>query len=341
MDLLMKKYRQVIKTLCCSLALWLGPGTVAHANFQWEKVKYDGLDYVTLRSVKDFYYFNKIKYGAVITMETSKTTLEVRPGTQRCRMNGVLFILSHPVLERGGRYLLSNKDLIKLIDPILRPDHIYRARHFNTVVIDAGHGGKDSGSLGPYDNEKVYTLKIAKLVRDILQRDGYRVVMTRESDVAVSLENRVRIANQFPEAIFLSIHFNSGNARANGIETFTVSPVGVPHMGRDVRPGDHRAVPGNVMDSASIALATAVHSRALRFLNSQSVGNNFNIADRGIKRARYNVLTGIKIPAVLFEGGFLSNRNEAAKVHSSVYQKTLAEALALAVNVYKRAVTRR
>jgi N-acetylmuramoyl-L-alanine amidase len=341
MDLLMKKYHQVIKTLCCSLALWFGFSAVAQANHKWETVKYNGQDYVTLRSVKDFYYFNKIKYGAVITMETPKVALEVRPGTQRCRMNGVLFILSHPVLERGGRYLLSKTDLIKLIDPIMRPTYIYRARHFNTVVIDPGHGGKDSGGTGHHENEKVYTLKVARLIKDILQRQGYRVLMTRDSDVAISLASRVRMANEYPDAIFISIHFNAGNSRANGIETFTLSPVGVPHMGRDLRAGDYREVPGNVMDSASIALATAVHSRALLYLNSQGSGNNFSIADRGIKRARYNVLTGIKIPAILFEGGFLSNRSEAAKVNSQAYQKTLAAAIARAVDVYKKSVTSR
>ena len=157
MDVLMKRYHQVIKKLCCSLALWFGLGVMAHANFPWETVKYNGVDYVTLRSVKDFYYFNKIRYGAVITMESPSLAMEVRPGTQRCRMNGVLFILSYPVIEQNGRYLLSRTDLNKLVDPIMRPTYIHSARHFNTVVLDAGHGGKDSGSLGPYENEKVNT----------------------------------------------------------------------------------------------------------------------------------------------------------------------------------------
>ena len=73
MDVLMKRYHQVIKKLCCSLALWFGLGVMAHANFPWETVKYNGVDYVTLRSVKDFYYFNKIRYGAVITMESPRS----------------------------------------------------------------------------------------------------------------------------------------------------------------------------------------------------------------------------------------------------------------------------
>ncbi len=260
--------------------------------------------------------------------------LEFRPGSQRCRMNGVLFILSHPVVSSGGRYLLSRTDLVKLVDPVMRPTYIQNARLFKTVVVDAGHGGKDSGSRGFYSNEKVYALKVARMVRDMLQKHGYKVVMTRDSDVFISLGNRVRIANKYPNAVFVSIHFNSGNSRAHGIETFTISPVGVPHMGRGVRPRDFHKVPGNIMDSASIALATAVHSNTLLALNK----NKFNMLDRGIKRARFNVLTGIKIPAVLVECGFLSNRAEAAKVHTKTYQKTLAVAIVNAVNVYRNAI---
>jgi len=315
----------------------MAQGTSAH---KWETVKYNGQDYVTLRSVKDFYYFSNVKYGEVITMENSMVKMEVRPGTQRCRMNGVLFILSHPVVAYNGRYLLSRTDLVKLVDPVLRPTYISGARPFNTVVLDAGHGGKDPGSLGFYGNEKEYTLKMARLVRDMLQQRGYKVVMTRNSDVFISLSNRVRIANKYPGAVFISIHFNSGNSRANGIETFTISPVGVPHMGRGLRPRDFKMVPGNIMDSASIALATAVHSRTLMYLNNKSYGNNFRMEDRGIKRARYNVLTGIKIPAILLEGGFLSNRTEAGKVHSSSYQKTLASAIVRAVDVYRDSISK-
>ena len=106
-------------------------------------------------------------------------------------------------------------------------------------------------------------------------------------------------------------------------------------MGRGIKPRDYNLVPGNMMDSASIALATAVHSRTMMYLNNEKNGNNFHMEDRGIKRARYNVLTGIEIPGILFEGGFLSNRTEAGKVHSSAYQQTLAAAIVRAVDVYR------
>lgn len=310
--------------------------------FKWDAVKLNGNNYVSLRSVKAFYGFQKISFKGSIVLENKGVKLELRSGSQQCRMNGLLFILSHPIKPYNGKYLISRTDLVKLIDPVMRPSYIGNAKVFNTVIIDAGHGGSDSGAVGHLGLEKTYALKVARLVRDMLQKKGYRVVMTRDSDVFISLPNRVRIANKYKNmgAIFISIHFNSANARANGIETFTVSPVGVPHLGRGVRDRDFKMVPGNIMDSASIALATAVHGRSLLYLNNPK-GNNFRMADRGIKRARFNVLTGIQIPAVLFEGGFLSNRTEAAKIHSPVYQTTMATALVRAVDVYRASITRK
>lgn len=334
------------------LLLFIGISSDVEA-FQWETAKYKGQDHVTLRSLKSFYFFDKISYGADIVLyrapsirqgkKTPEIEMKFRSGSYSCTMNGVLFKLSHPVINNGGKYLISRTDLVKLVDPVLRPSHIKNAKPFTTVVIDPGHGGKDSGSLGFYKvHEKYYALKIAQMVRDDLQKLGYRVVMTRDSDVFVSLANRVRIANKYPDAVFISIHFNSGgNGKANGIETFTISPVGVPHMGRGVQQRDFRVVPGNRTDSASIALATAAHSRALLYLNDPKWGANYQIEDRGIKRARFNVLTGIRIPAILLEGGFISNRIEARKVHSISYQKTLAAAIVRAVRVYRKSIVGR
>ncbi len=311
------------------------------APFQWSKFEYQGGSYVSLRNIKDFYYFSKMTFGSVITLENSSYKMVVKPGSKQCHLNGVLFVMSYPIVAKNGQYLLHYTDLVKLIDPVLRPASIPNAKAFNTVVIDAGHGGRDSGARGVFGPEKFYSLQLAKLMRDQLQAKGYRVVMTRSSDVYVSRSNRVAIANRYPNAIFISLHFNSAHSSAaKGLETFTVSPVGVPHLGRGVRERDFRKVPGNIVDSASIALATAIHSRSLLYLNSSRGSTNYRMLDRGIKRARFDVLQGIKIPAVLLEGGFLSNREEAAKVHSFDFQRTLASALVKAVDVYRGAILR-
>jgi len=311
------------------------PQSEAQGAFRWEAVSYKGHDYVTLRSVTKFYYFKQTQQGKNIILEDAHFKITFKVGSKGCYMNRVLFILSHAPTTHKGRILISRTDLNNLIDPVIRPTFIKQAKNFKTVVIDAGHGGKDSGSSGYYSNEKVYTLKVARILRDMLQRKRYNVVMTRDSDVYISLANRVRIANRYPNAIFVCIHFNSGQSKAHGIETFTISPVGVPHLGRGHRPRDERAVPGNIMGSASVALATAVHSRTLMYLH------RFNMADRGIKHARFNVLTGIKIPAILLEGGFLSNRTEATKIHSLTYQQTLASALVRAIDIYRGAINQR
>ena len=339
---MISRHRDILSILL-TLCVLLTPATKSEAQgaFKWAAVSYKGSDYVTLKSVEKFYYFKRMQSGKTITLENRNVKMILKSGSQECRLNGVLFILSAPIVSYKGDYLMSRTDLLNLVDPVLRPTYIKKARVFNTVVLDAGHGGKDPGSRGHFSNEKEYTLKVTRLVRDILQRKGYRVVMTRNSDVFISLANRVNIANKYPSAIFVSIHFNSGQSKANGIETFTISPVGVPHMGRGVRARDAHAVPGNIMGSASVALATAVHSRTLMYLNNSKYGNNFKIQDRGIKHARFNVLTGIKIPAILLEGGFLSNRTEAGKVHSSAYHKTLAAAVVRAIDVYKSSINKR
>jgi N-acetylmuramoyl-L-alanine amidase len=162
-----------------------------------------------------------------------------------------------------------------------------------------------------------------------------------DKDKTVSDDDRVKIANKYPDGIFISIHFNSGKLEENGIETYVMAPVGVPHPDRKVRQGDFRLMPGNASGSASLVLATAAHGRALLYLNSQNTGNNWSIEDSGVKRARYKLLTEIKIPSMRIEGGFLTNLDEAAKINSKAYQQALAAAIARAVDIYKKSTAKK
>lgn len=329
------------RILCLVCWLGMGIGSGEAGVFTWHEVRHRGHKYVKLSEVKQFYGFSLKKTESRLVLEDVKTKIIFSPGSQRCQMNGVLFILTHSLIPQGNDYLLSQTDLIKLLDPVLRPTHIRSATSFDTVVLDAGHGGADSGSRGFFKNEKYYTLKLALKVRELLIKKGFKVIMTRQDDRFISLSQRVKLANGYPHAVFISLHFNSGRAKADGVETFTVSPVGVPHMGRGVRSSDAKKVPGNAKDSASIALATAVHSRVLYALNSRKIGGGFHIKDRGIKRARFNVLTGITIPAVLLEGGFLSNKNEAMKISKPSYIDVMARGIVRAVEVYASSINRR
>ena len=307
------------------------------AAAQWETVNVRGKQYVTARSLKTFYGFSKMtRSGKSATLENSAIKMRISAGSQECIMNSVKFILSYPIVEHSGRLLMSRIDLSKLVDPVLRPSYIRGAGNFRTVILDPGHGGKDAGAVNQYGTEAGYNIIVARLVRDTLTRQGYNVVMTRESDRYLSLQQRVAFANKYQNAIFISIHFNAGGRRqARGIETFSLSPVGVAHYGRGVKNSDYKVREGNHQDSANIALATAIHGRALERTKSAS------IPDRGIKRARYSVLTGVRHPAILVEGGFLSHPTEARIIHSKSYQHSIALGIAEGIMRYRSALVGR
>jgi N-acetylmuramoyl-L-alanine amidase len=168
-----------------------------------------------------------------------------------------------------------------------------------TVVIDAGHGGHDRGGIpGQTIAEKEMTLDVAQRLKKVLAASGYRVVMTRDSDVFVPLATRVAIANSYSNAVFVSVHFNSARrSGAGGIETY--------FYGRE-----------------SLPLASAVHY----FVAGGAPSSNRNVRRRG-----YYVLRKTRVPAVLVECGFLTNPNEAALAQTASYRQKLAEEIATGV----------
>jgi len=168
-----------------------------------------------------------------------------------------------------------------------------------TVVIDAGHGGHDRGGIpGQRIAEKDMTLDVAQRLRNVLAASGYRVVMTRDSDVFVSLPGRVAIANSYRNAVFVCIHFNATKRMgAGGIETYFYS--------RD-----------------SLSLASAVHYYVVGGAPS---------ANRGVRRRGFYVLRKMNVPAVLVECGFLTNPTEGAYAQTASYRQKLAEEIAAGV----------
>jgi N-acetylmuramoyl-L-alanine amidase len=321
------------------LAAWVLAGTpmaAAAATAIWDVKKIDGDDYVSAENIKQFYRFTKLtRNDTSLVLENANVVMKLTIGSNECTMNKVKFVFSKPVEELNASAYISRTDLAKLIDPVLRPNFIKNAGNFRTVMLDAGHGGKDPGATNPYGTEADYNLKVAKLLRAKLITKGYTVIMTRDSDRFLSLQERVNAANAIrQDAIFISIHFNSGDYGARGIETFTLSPPGVAHYGRGLVDADQFQRAGNAHDSANVALATAVHGSELRALGT-------NTFDRGIKRARYTVLSGIRHPAILLEGGFMSHPYEARLIHNPQYQNALASGIAAAVDKYRFAVTPR
>jgi N-acetylmuramoyl-L-alanine amidase len=169
-----------------------------------------------------------------------------------------------------------------------------------TIVIDAGHGGFDRGGVpGQRISEKDKTLDVAQRLKRILQAQGYRVVMTRDSDVFIPLGTRCAIANQYRGASFVSIHFNcASRVGANGIETYYYR-------------GD------------SSGLAASIHRNVVSISPSEN---------RGIRRRGFYVLRRTAIPSVLVECGFLTNPTEGRLALSADYRQRLAEQIARGIN---------
>ncbi|MFC5050511.1 N-acetylmuramoyl-L-alanine amidase [Rubritalea spongiae] len=175
---------------------------------------------------------------------------------------------------------------------------------FRTVVIDAGHGGKDIG--GNYDKvyEKHLALDTAKRVEYMLKKKGYSTKMTRTSDVFISLQKRASIGNRYSNSIFVSIHYNYTYRKAAcGIETFYYT-------------------------SRSKPLAKYVN---------EAVRSKTRAHNRGVKFARYYVIRNAKNPAILFEGGFLQNTSERRAVKKGSYRQKIAEGIVQGIEKYQYA----
>jgi N-acetylmuramoyl-L-alanine amidase len=171
------------------------------------------------------------------------------------------------------------------------------------VLIDPGHGGKDPGAVGLGGlREKDILLPISKRIAQVLQQNGVQVVMTRDSDYFVTLPGRVKLAERANADIFVSIHANAvgpGRSDVSGLETYYYD--------------------------SGLGLARTVHNSIL-----QSV----NVKDRGVRRARFFVLRKSSMPSILVETGYLTGRDDNAKLRSSAYQNQMADAIARGILQY-------
>ncbi|MBH8550825.1 N-acetylmuramoyl-L-alanine amidase [Nostocaceae cyanobacterium CENA357] len=182
-----------------------------------------------------------------------------------------------------------------------QPSPIPRGRV--VVMIDPGHGGKDPGAVGiGGTREKDIILPISKRIAQVLQQNGVQVKMTRDSDYFVSLPGRVNLAEKANADVFISIHANSlglGRPDVSGLETYYYD--------------------------SGLSLARAVHNSILR---------SVNVKDRGVRRARFYVLRKSSMPSILVETGYLTGREDIAKLRSSAYQNQMADAIARGILQY-------
>jgi N-acetylmuramoyl-L-alanine amidase len=216
-------------------------------------------------------------------------------------------------------------DLKKTVQPLISAGTIYPARTNRVIVIDPGHGGEDSGAKSTLGSryEKEFTLDWARRLASLLSAKGWQVYLTRANDSELALSNRVAIAEQCKADLFVSLHFNSAapDNEQSGLETYCLTPTGMPSsLTRGFEDDATLTFPNNSFDGQNLQLACATH-RALLRVN----GNH----DRGVRRARFpGVLRGQQRPAILIEGGYLSNPREARLISDPGYRQKLAQAAA-------------
>ncbi len=334
----------LLASLTASMAVAAAP--------EWVVQRFEGRDYVSLDSAAKFYALpvpprvepvpllgppaDGVDFASLgvappiddFTLKSDRSEIQVIVNSPEILINGVRQWLAFPVRVDAGTAFISRLDLVKVLEPRLRPEKIEGLGPVETVVLDPGHGGHDRGAISRYGFEKDFALDVALRARDLLEAQRYKVVLTRSSDIFVPLETRADIANRTANSIFVSVHFNYSptNAAASGFEIFSIAPRGAPASNDGIRERDLREEPGNAVDLPSTALAATV---------SHSLLGHIPIFDRGLKHARFAVLRRCTRPAVLVECGFVSNGPESALIGSPAWRRKLAEAIVEGVDNYK------
>jgi N-acetylmuramoyl-L-alanine amidase len=305
--------------------------TATFAASDWQIIKVDGHDYLSVDNISRFYGLPAgiAASGEKIRFETIKNPLEFVSGSRETMINGARSWLCFPLIEQDGKYLVSRTDVAKTIEPLVRPHRIPNVGNVQTVVLDPGHGGYDKGQVSRYGYEKDFALDVARKLRPLLQAKGVRVIMTREADYFVPLEVRAQIANAARNSIFVSVHFNATNddPNATGFEIFSFTPRGAPSTSdRAIAPSALSMQPGSEVDAQSMALSACIYHSILGHIPEY---------DRGIKRARFAVLRLTKVPAVLIEGGFLTERGECKLIANKDWRGKLAAAIGVGLENYR------
>ena len=315
--------------------LVLLPSTVLRAD-DWQIVKVEDRDYLTISNIAQFYALRDQPMSVENhrVLGDSRVRLELCGNPREIYVNGVKQWLSFPALNRDGQTLVSRFDLAKTIEPSLRPTMISNLQPFRTVVLDAGHGGQDNGGRSPTGTEKEYTLDVIRGLKKSLEARNLKVILTRDTDAYLPLEARAGRANGTADSIFVSLHFNSsGDASAAGFEVYAMTPRGAASTGDNFStPEQFRQMPGNDFEDASLALATCAQHSLLGYLPQ---------ADRGVRRARFAVLRLTHSPAILIEGGFLTNPSESQRINDAAWRQKLADAIAAGVGSYGNVAARK
>ena len=250
-------------------------------------------------------------------------------GTREATWNGVLLHLGLAPEIIDGEVYVHGLDLQKNLEPLLCEPPLTLGAN-RVIVIDPGHGG--SANPGTHSVlggrlEKEFTLDWAKRLKPLLETQGWKVFLTRTGDAYMTNASRVLFAEALHADLFISLHFNSTadrDEKTGGLETYCFTPTGIPStVTRGYADPWSERLSSNDFDAQNLQLAMKLQGALLRATGME---------DRGVRRVRYiEVLRGQRRPAVLIEGGYLSNTHEAKRIEDPEFRQKLAEAVARAL----------
>jgi len=275
-----------------------------------------------------------LKRGESLQLSKSGVRLQFAVDSREASINGLQLWLLLPLAARNGDIYLSQLDIDATFRPLLSPPRNEKGKQVRVICLDAGHGGKDPGNRAAGRQEKEYTLRLAQELRTQLGKAGFKVVMTRSGDSYPELSDRPAVAKRTGADLFLSLHFNAtenGRAEAHGSEVYAMTPVGAASTNARGEGANAGASSGNRSDEKNLLLAYQIQKALIRQLGSE---------DRGVRRARFEVLREATMPAALIEAGFLSHPIEGKKIFTPEYRKQMAKAIVEGVQAYKEIVER-
>jgi N-acetylmuramoyl-L-alanine amidase len=301
------------------LAVWFL--LCALAALSAEGVSISGVEYVRLNDWAREAGYKVRQGGRVIQINGARFEVDSR----KAELGGATVLLSFPIVGQRGVALISELDLRKTVEPLISPRP--KRRPIKTICLDPGHGGRDTGKIDGRNFEKTYTLLLAQEVGALLHKEGFNVVFTRTRDRALELYDRPGIAQKAHADLFVSLHYNAGPSEVHGLEVYCLTPAGANSSNAGGGKSRSMNYAGNANDNNNVLLASQLQKTIVR---------ETGLDDRGMKRARFEVLREATMPAVLIEGGFMSNRNEARKIYDPAFRKRMARAIVDGIVSYKQ-----
>jgi len=257
--------------------------------------------------------------------------------SREAEVQGVKYWLNSPPALKGGVVWFPAMDVVKTLDPLLRRTGLAANGTVRTVVLDPGHGGEDQGAHSRGGLlEKQLALDMTRRLGAMLEEQGYRVLLTRRDDRFVPLDSRSAFARANRADLFISVHFNSAlpSTEPCGAETYCLTPAGARSTSDKsgvLKKNDYVPQSANRFDNDNVMLVHHVQ---------QALVARAGAAERGVKRARFEVLKDLDCPGALVECGFLSNPAEARRIAQASYRQQLAAAIASGIAGYRKSAGR-